>query len=253
MELVESELDPNQTLLLFIHVLAGTFALILGAWVLSRKKGDKLHKRIGRFYTGSMLTTAFTAFSMAVVSGDEFLLAVSLFSFYLTASGYRYIYLMRMQEAMRPSIPDYATTGIMLATALYFLINGLKQVINAELFGAVYLVFGLIGLLYVLKDLQNYRKKKSVPNEWIIQHLQRMIAAYISTLTAFVVVNSSHSPFAIPDIVYWLLPTVLLTPVIIRISRKLRKKPFPIVFEVEKPKKKTWMITQKKPLKESDS
>lgn len=245
MELVETELDPNQKLLLFIHVLAGTASLILGTWVLSRRKGDKLHRLLGRIYTGVMLTTAFTAFTMSIVSSNDFLLAVALFSFYLTASGYRYIYLMRMQEKMHPSFPDYANTIIMLSTAFYFLIQGLQKVLAVDIFGTVYVVFGLIGFLYVLKDLQNFRSKKLVPNEWIIQHLQRMIAAYISTLTAFVVVNASYSPFPIPDVVYWLLPTLILSPVIFRISRKLRKKPFPIEFEIEKPKKKTWLLNKK--------
>lgn len=246
MELVEPELTPNQTLLLFIHIFTGVASLILGIWVLSRRKGDKLHKRLGRFYAGAMLTTSFTAFSMAVVSGDDFLLAVSIFSFYLTASGYRYIYLMRMQEEMKPAIPDYAVTGFMLATAFYFLTNGLKKMVAIDIFGAVYVIFALISFMYVIKDFQNYRLKRSVPNEWIIQHLQRMIAAYISTITAFIVVNASHSPFPIPDVVYWLLPTIILAPVIRRISKKLRKKPFPIVFEVEKPKRKSWMLPKKK-------
>jgi len=246
MELVETELDPNQILLLFIHVLTGTASFILGAWILSRRKGDKLHRRLGRFYLAVMLTTAFTAFTMAVVSGDNFLIAVSLFSFYLTASGYRYIYLMRMQDQMKASFPDYATTTLMLVTGFYFLIQGLKKLIVVDIFGVIYVIFALIGFMYVLKDLQNYRLKVSVPNEWIIQHLQRMIVAYISIITAFVVVNASHSPFPVPEIVYWLLPTILLMPIIIRISRKLRKKPFPVVFEIQKPKKTSWIINEKK-------
>jgi hypothetical protein len=49
-------------------------------------------------------------------------------------------------------------------------------------------------------------------------HLQRMIGSFIAALTAFLVVNNN----ILPGIVAWLLPTIILVPVIILLSQKLQ-------------------------------
>jgi len=47
-----------------------------------------------------------------------------------------------------------------------------------------------------------------------------MTGSYIAALTGFIVVNANYVAVQIPDIIYWLLPTLLLTPLIIKWSEK---------------------------------
>jgi hypothetical protein len=111
------------------------------------------------------------------------------------------------------------TYGMGLAGVL-FLALGINAMVQGNTFGIVYIVFGFISLLFVRTDLSNYRGKASTRNYWLLAHLQRMTGGYIAALTAFLVVNSSSLPSFIPGVVYWLLPTAILTPLIIRWSRK---------------------------------
>jgi len=83
--------------------------------------------------------------------------------------------------------------------------------------------FGLLGLLFVRQDFQNYRGKAKAKNYWLLAHLQRMTGAFIAALTAFLVVNAQHLPNQIPGFIYWLLPTLIFTPLIISWSRKREK------------------------------
>ena len=45
-----------------------------------------------------------------------------------------------------------------------------------------------------------------------------MMGSYIAAMTAFIVVNNT----ILPEIVAWLLPTVIVTPLIIKWSRKYK-------------------------------
>ena len=85
-------------------------------------------------------------------------------------------------------------------------------------------VFGLIGLQNVRKDLQNYRGKIKFKMYWLREHIIRITAAYIASFTAFIVVNQNHFPNWIPEVTYWLLPTVFLTPLIFKWVRQYAKK-----------------------------
>ena len=90
--------------------------------------------------------------------------------------------------------------------------------------GIALVVFGLIGLQNVRKDLQNYRGKIKFKMYWLREHIIRITAAYIASFTAFIVVNRNHFPNGIPEVVYWLLPTVFLTPLIFKWVRQYAKK-----------------------------
>jgi hypothetical protein len=82
----------------------------------------------------------------------------------------------------------------------------------------VFIVFGLIGLRMVRADFKNFRGNSNVANVWLIAHIQRMIGTYVAALTAFLVVNNN----VIPAYIAWLLPTVVMLPLIVRWVRKYK-------------------------------
>lgn len=84
----------------------------------------------------------------------------------------------------------------------------------------VFVTFGSLGLLFVRQDFLNFTNKISIKNFWLIGHLQRMTGAFISSMTAFLVINAKYFPDTITRFVYWLLPTIVFTPLIVKWSKK---------------------------------
>lgn len=217
-------MDTLFTFFLLLHIVNGTTGLIAGTINLIRRKGDPLHRRIGVVFVIAMLLTGSSAIVLSFLHPNHFLLIVGIFTIYMVSTGYRYIRLRLAEVDNDPKTLDWLLTGLMGITAVAFIVFGSWQLYGKVIFGIVYLVFGVIGLLFVRRDLKNYRGKPDHRNYWLLAHLQRMIGAYIAALTAFLVVNSDSFPLTIPGYVYWLLPTVILTPLIVIWSRNYQVK-----------------------------
>jgi uncharacterized membrane protein len=207
------------TILLILHITGGSIGLITGAINMIRRKGDVIHKRVGRFFLYGMLTAGSSAFAMSLLHPNHFLMIVGLFTLYMVGTGYRYIHLSRMEIDNDPKSLDWILTYGMGVAGILFVILGAMEFLKGNIFGIVYLVFAGIGFLFIRMDLNNYKGKSVHKNYWLLAHLQRMIGGYIAALTAFLVVNADLFTKAIPAAVYWLLPTVILTPLIIYWSR----------------------------------
>jgi hypothetical protein len=136
----------------------------------------------------------------------------------MTLSGRRYLKLKKLDSGMAAGLKDYILTCGMLLFGLLFLGMGLTELLSDRAFGTVYIVFAGIGIMMVFQDFRNYRGYSKIKNQWMLCHLQRMIGSFIAALTAFLVVNNN----ILPGIVAWLLPTIILVPVIILLSQKLQ-------------------------------
>ena len=112
----------------------------------------------------------------------------------------------------------------MLIAGLLFAGLGIWLLVKTNLFGLVFLAFGSLGLLFVWQDFLIFNKKSSIKNYWLIGHLQRMTGAFIASITAFLVVNAKYFPNSILGFVYWLLPTIIFTPLIVKWSKKYQVK-----------------------------
>ena len=77
--------------LIFLHVLFGGMALLIGSLVLVLRKGDARHKKIGKVFYGSMLLSALISCLVAVLPKHEniLLFCIGLFTIYLLIAGYR--------------------------------------------------------------------------------------------------------------------------------------------------------------------
>ena len=78
------------TLLLAIHVLAGTVSLLSAALALFSGKGKRLHLNAGNIYFWGMLGVFLTAIPMSMLTGNIFLFLIAVFSFYLAFAGRRF-------------------------------------------------------------------------------------------------------------------------------------------------------------------
>ena len=208
--------------ILVLHVAGGATGLIAGTTNIIRKKGDRLHRLVGKCFLFSMLTAGFSALLLSYMITNYFLFIVGVFTIYMTATGRRYISIDKTGKA--PGAIDWVLTIFMLMTAVVFLGLGVIRLIEKETFGIVFIVFGYIGFRFSLIDISNYLGKNKAPNYWLTGHLQRMTGSYIASLTAFLVVNSKYLPAIFPSFVVWLLPTFLLLPFIFIWTRKYMKE-----------------------------
>jgi uncharacterized membrane protein len=207
---------------LTLHIIGGSVGLFTGTINLVRKKGDKNHKLIGKIFAYSMLTAGCSSFVLSILHPNYFLFMIGVFTIYLVATGYRYIYLKMLGNDQRPTILDWAITISMLLAGLLFIGLGIRHLLAHNNFGIVFIVFGWLGLRSVKTDFGNYKGKLKEKNYWLLAHLQRMTGGYIAAITAFLVVNAKYSPIVLPPIMVWLLPTVILTPLIFAWTKKYR-------------------------------
>lgn len=207
------------TPILTLHIVSGTIGLITGFVNLVHRKGGKNHVLVGNIFTVSMLLSGIASFVLAKMHPNNFLLIVGVFTIYMIGTAKRYL----QNKTRKPQLIDWLLTTGMFVGGMYFVYMGIKSVSMQNWFGMVPLVFAFIGLSMVAEDIYNYRGKPRIKNYFLTAHLQRMIGGFIAALTAFLVVNAKHLPL-FPGFVYWLLPTVILVPLIIKWSKKYEKK-----------------------------
>ncbi|HWW43289.1 hypothetical protein [Pedobacter sp.] len=205
---------------LILHIVAGTIGLISGTINIIGKKGGKIHRIAGRFFLYGMLTVSLSAFVLSVLHPNYFLFIVGVFTLYMVSSGTRYLHLKKMSKGQKPGKIDWLLTYFMLTFGVLFLLFGIYHLIHKNSFGAVFIVFGLIGFRMVRSDFRNFRGEGDVLNTWLVAHIQRMIGAYVAALTAFLVVNNT----LLPAYVAWLLPTVVMFPLILRWVKRYKVK-----------------------------
>ena len=205
---------------LWIHIVAGGTGLLSGTINIIRKKGDKYHRLAGQFFFYGMIAAAISALVLSILHPNYFLFIVGVFTFYMVSTGKRYLFLKETAEGQRVQLIDWLLTIMMIVFGIVFILFGTWHLIKQQSFGTVFIIFGSIGLTMAITDIKNYTGKSEYRNTWLLVHLQRMTGAYIASFTAFLVVNNTY----LPGIIAWLLPTLLITPLIFKWSKQYAVK-----------------------------
>ena|SRR5690625_230299 len=71
--------------------------------------------------------------------------------------------------------------------------------------------------------LFGYLARKRRSQNWLPKHIAGMVGSYIGIVTAVLIVNISKIPIINewPVIIFWLLPTIIGTPIIILLTRRM--------------------------------
>lgn len=207
-------MDVFKTLLI-AHILTGSISLLLGLYILTSKKGNSIHKKLGKAYFFSMLTNSLVAIPMTYLHPSYFLFLISIFTIYMLFTGLRYLNKKKLSDV---NYLDWALTGVMLLFAITFIVLGAINIVKGNYFGTVFIVFGAIGLLFSYQDWLNFKGKSNIKNYFLTTHIQRMTGSYIAATTAFLVVNNTF----LPSIVAWLLPTIAIAPLIVIWTKKYK-------------------------------
>lgn len=210
-------MDLLFSILLIIHIVGGTIGLIVGIFAMILRKGDGRHMKIGKVFFVAMMAAGISSLILSVIKSGYFLFIVGIFTIYLVGSGQYYILKHR---GSRNKLLEKAIVVVMYIIGGVFLVFGSWLLLQSIFIGLVLLIFGFIVLLFVRQDLKNFREEVEVKNFALIAHLQRMTGGFIAALTAFLVVNSKYIPAFLPGFLFWIIPTIIFTPLINKWSKR---------------------------------
>jgi len=196
---------------LWIHVLAGSVALVVAPVALLTAKGGPTHRRWGKVYFWAMAVVAATALVVGYWRSILFLELVAVFSFYAALSGYRVLFRKRPDLGQRPRALDWVAAVITFAASASLLVLGIvKPTPRFQTLSTVAIVFGLVGLSIAGLDVWRFLSPPTERMAWWYRHMANMIGSYIAAVTAFSVVNFTF----LPTTVRWLWPTIIGSPLI---------------------------------------
>ena len=93
--------------------------------------------------------------------------------------------------------------------AIFYFINNNSQYITL-------IIFGFIAISLGYTDFRGYRHKSAIGKQRIARHLTNMLAGTIAVITAVLVTNI----YIEPVFILWILPTIVITPIIFWWNRK---------------------------------
>ena len=168
-------------------------------------------------FTLSMFVVLFSAGFLWQAKGHLFLVPLAAVSAYLIFHGWRSI--ARRRRGPDPiddrvdMLAAWAAIAAGAATAYLGLTPSteLLRSISPALMGV-----GTIAICFGINDLLGFRSERTKQG-WLLSHLSAMLAAYISAVTAVLVINAHQMPM----IVRWLLPSALGASAIVYYSLRV--------------------------------
>ncbi len=190
-----------QVLLYGVHIPLGVFSLLSGAVALLSKKGSRLHKKSGIIFFYSMLISALSSLIIAVLPNhvSPFLFSVGLFSSYFLISGYRSLKFKRINDVNLHI--DKLNSIVLIITSIGMIFY---YVITHQEIKPVLVVFGMVGILFGVRDLILFRNPNQLQKNWLKLHLGKMTGGYIAAVSAFFVVNQ-----ILPNLWNWFAPGIV--------------------------------------------
>ena len=219
---------------LFLHVIAGSFALLSGLVAMFfGKKGGSTHKYAGQIFYFSMFIVFATTVLFFVLYPEnlkyQFFLSIGLVSFYPTWSGKR---MLSMKKGLVPAWFDVLGAYGIGISGLIMLAYGVIGMQKGQNFGGLqylFLIFGIVSLLNAYGDLKYYLNyKKALKMHWFFAHGGKMMGAYSAALTAFCVnIVPRYLPENLPFYGYlitWIAPGIIIALVSRKMMTKYRAK-----------------------------
>jgi uncharacterized membrane protein len=215
--------------LLALHIIAGTIGLLLGIIILVRKKGNKSHKTLGRIFSYAMLFASALSFVLSILHQNIFLFCIGILTIHFVITGWRYLYLKKLDKMQKPLLIDWVVLVAMLLFSLLFFYMGINTLLHNNNFGIAPIVFGLIGIKNVRNDYRIYAGHIFIQNYWLTNHLERMTSAFVASFTAFLVNVVAKNIEQFPMIAKysfftWILPAIIVVPIMIKWKRKYELK-----------------------------
>lgn len=205
-------------ILIYIHAFFGGIGLLAGTVVMLAKKGNQLHQKAGKIFSLGMLISSILSFVVCAFPNhhNSFLVLIGVFTIYLILLGNR---VMKYKTKDYKNFKDQYISGIMFLSGCLMIGLSLFNLFLHNQLYPLFLFFGLLATFLAWRDFKFYKDPENF-KRWLFSHVGKMVGAYISSVTAFIVAGLGYGG----NFYAWILPTVIGTIYIIAWGRKLNKK-----------------------------
>jgi hypothetical protein len=196
-------------------ILAGSAALFL------RRRAAK-HRWAGRLFLITMGLAIALAIPVIVARKNLFLTGVGLLVIYHAFMAWR---LARLRPPLR--MPSRGDRLLQIAAGVVFVVFALYGVLllaSGLGMGIVPIVLALISLTSVRHFARFMNRVSFEPGAWVQEHLRAVATAFIASITAFTTATAPRLLPGTPQTLWWLGPTVLLTPLFIWFGREVKAR-----------------------------
>lgn len=201
--------DTCIQILLIIHIISGSMALVSGTLAIISKKGKPFHVLNGRIYFIAMLIVCLTALTLSLISHNPFLGMTAVFSLYQTVEGYKVL----KNNKHLGKLTDFILFPAFALNSVWMLISG----------NPVLLLFAAISVFIIAGRIRTYLQissgKKVQHSQQIQRHVGMMCGSYIAALTAFLV---NVKPLQ-GSLLLWFIPFLSILPYMIYSILRLKQ------------------------------
>ncbi len=198
---------------LLLHQIAGAIALGAAPLAILVSKGGQWHRRWGLAYFYAMVVVCATALLACIWRPNPLMALVALFSFHLSATGYRGLYLKGLHKGQRLGRWDLLMHGSAGLVNTALLLWGAVHLFHGDRGPAavIFTVFGAIGCALVIAQLRRFLRTHHDKQEWLYAHMSGFLGSYIATVSAFSAVNLD---LISPVWLQWLWPSLVGVPLL---------------------------------------
>ena len=213
--------------IIFTHIFAGITTLLSGILaIVANPKGNKLHRISGQIFFWCMVVIFVTSIIMTIfIKFNFFLLGIAILSFFMSFTGYR---ALKRKKPNEVELVDHLVAYIGLASGVAMITYGIVTFLqNTDNYSSLILsgVFGMLLASNAYKDIKHFKKTEYSKMWWWFHHMNFMMTSFIAAVTAFLV-NNIYKVVDLGSLnfIFWLLPTIVLVPLIIRWKKHYKKK-----------------------------
>ncbi len=205
-------------IIIYIHAFFGGIGLISGTVVMVIKKGNAIHKKMGKVFSVGMLVSSILSLVICAFPHhhNSFLLMIGIFTIYMILMGNR---ILKYKRKNYENKLDKIISGTMLLISIVMIIYGLLPLFSNHGIGILFLIFGFLGGFMSYRDFVLYNNPENY-KKWTMNHVGKMVGAYIASVTAFLVAGAGFGS----NIYFWIVPSIIGTIYIFSWSKKLNKK-----------------------------
>ena len=213
-------MERGITIAIYCHAFFGGIGLIAGTLSFIVQKGGRLHTQSGRWFSIAMIISSLISMPIACLPGHEntFLFLIALFTIYLVLAGNRALGFKPRFKKKKGDLLDNMISGSMFFLSVIMLGIGIYGLISDNINAVLYVFFGSFGLFLTSRDFVFYRNPLKTKSGWLVNHIGRIIGAYIASITAFIVAGLNMNA-----LIFWIAPSIIGTAAIIYWIRKVKK------------------------------
>lgn len=215
-----------ENILRYSHVLSGGVVLLTGILaIIIKPRGSNFHKKVGITYFYGMLWIFISSVLLNFFRFNFFLSMISVFSFYLSFSAYR---VLKRKTPDKVIWIDWIGSISTIIAGIAFVCFGIYIIYTNQniVLGFLSMFFGAFTFWTAWSDIVIFRKTEYDDKMWwYFHHAGNMTGSFIAAVTAFSVnVLPKFTPDSEINWIYWLLPTAVGTPILMRIIKKEKLK-----------------------------